>query len=146
MNSKILLSKEVAPGEYQHLFDFVMKDLKLFKRKMLIYWKHHTTNESQEFEQKYYEREYQEQLIELFNNDDFEGMMDLPLGEEGRCATQLSMRYVNSGKLVGLQIMESRPHEDGRSVGLTPAKVFLDEEGEKLIGIVNKLKGIKHPS
>jgi hypothetical protein len=137
--SKVMLSKEVAPGEYQDLFSFLMDDLQLFKRKMLLFVKHVDTNEPQQYFTRYFERPYQEELIRLFNENDFKGILAIPTGEEGRCATQLEARYVKSGKLVGVQVIEARPHEDGRYVGLTPAKVFLDEEGEKIVTVISQM-------
>jgi len=140
MQQKILLSDSVAPGEYKDLFTFVNKDLQLFKKKMLIMWKHAETGESQQYYTRYFERQYQPELIRLFDANDFEGILALPVGEEGRCATQLEARYVKSGKTVGLQVIEARPHEGGRYVGLTPAKVFLDEEGTKIVNVVERLR------
>ena len=47
---------------------------------------------------------------------------------------------MKSGKLVGLQLVEARPHEGGRYVGLTPAAVFTDGDGERLLAFAQKLK------
>ena len=140
MQNKIFLSKEVADGEYQDLMTFLMDDLKLFKRKLVFFIKHVETGESQEFYTRYFERQYQDEVLSLFNANDFEGMLAIPMGEYGRCATQLEARYTKSGKVVGLQIYEARPHEDGRFVGLTPAKVFVDEEGQKILSITKQLR------
>ena len=38
---------ETAPGEYGDLFEFLMKELKLFQRKLLVILKHVKTGESQ---------------------------------------------------------------------------------------------------
>lgn len=135
----MLLSKEIENGEYHDLHSFLIDDLQLFKRKLLIMLKHVETGESQKCFFRYFERPYQQELIRLFNEGDFEGILKLPTGEEGKCATQLEGRYVKSGKVVGLQVIEARPHEGGRYVGLTPAKVFLNEEGEKIVGVVSRL-------
>ncbi|SIN90237.1 hypothetical protein [Chitinophaga niabensis] len=135
----MLQSKEIENGEYHDLYSFLMKDLQLFKRKFIFSLKHVETGESQKCFFRYFERPYQQELIRLFNENDFKGILALPTGEEGKCATQLEGRYVKSGKLVGLQVIEARPHEGGRYVGLTPAKVFLDAEGEKIVGDVAKL-------
>lgn len=140
MQQKILQSGSVAPGEYRDLFSFLMEELKLFKRKLFIMLKHAETGESQQYYTRYFERQYQPELIRLFDANDFEGILSLPVGEEGRCATQLEARYVKSGKLVGLQVIEARPHEGGRYVGLTPAKVFIDEEGTKIVNVVERLR------
>jgi len=75
----------------------------------------------------------------LFNENNFQAILNLPVGEVGACATQLECRYTKSGKIVGVQVIEARPHEDGRYVGLTPAKVFLDEKGEKIISFIAKM-------
>lgn len=139
MAEKVLQTKEVEKGEYHDLFTFLMKDLQLFKRKFIFSLKHVETNESQQYFTRYFERQYQPELIRLFNENDFKGILALPTGETGKCATQLEGRYVKSGKVVGLQVIEARPHEGGRYVGLTPAKVFLDEEGEKIVGVVAQL-------
>lgn len=140
MSNKVLMTKEVSPGEYSDLHGFLMDELKMFKRKWLISLKHIETGESQKCFFRYFERQHQPEVIRLFNENDFEGILRIPTGEEGRCATQLEGRYVKSGKLVGFQVIEARPHEGGRYVGLTPAKVFLDEEGEKYISAALKLQ------
>lgn len=106
----------------------------------MISLKHVDTGESQKCFFHYFERQHQAEVIRLFNENDFEAILKIPIGEEGRCATQLEGRYVKSGKLVSFQVIEARPHEGGRYVGLTPAKVFLDEEGEKYISAALKLQ------
>lgn len=139
MSGKILFTKEDAENGYHDLYTFLLNDLKLFKRKWLLMLKHVETNESQKCFFRYFERQHQEALIHMLNNNDFEGILSLPTGEEGKCATQLEGRYVKSGKVVGLQVIEARPHEGGRYVGLTPAKVFLDEEGSKIVEIIDRM-------
>lgn len=140
MQDKIFLSKEIADGEYQNLHEFLLDDLKLFKRKLFLFIKQVETGESQEYYTRYFERQYQDELLRLFNANDFEGILAIPVGEYGKCATQLEARYTKSGKVVGLQVGEARPHEDGRYVSLSPAKVFVDEEGQKIIGITKQLR------
>ncbi|MCD0490582.1 hypothetical protein LPB86_20245 [Pedobacter sp. MC2016-14] len=140
MQDKIFLSKEIADGEYQNLHEFLLDDLKLFKRKLFLFIKQVETGESQEYYTRYFERQYQDELLRLFDANDFEGILAIPVGEYGRCATQLEARYTKSGKVVGLQVGEARPHEDGRYVSLSPAKVFVDEEGQKIIGITKQLR------
>ncbi|MEM7180450.1 MAG: hypothetical protein AAF518_06030 [Spirochaetota bacterium] len=139
MSEKVLHSPEIAPGEYKDLFEFLIKESKIFKTKFFIFHKHVETGESAQYGVRYYEKQYQQQILELFEKNDFEGILALPVGEYGRCATQLVSRYVESGKVVGFQIDEARPHEDGRTVGLTPAKVFLEEEGKKLVEIAKQV-------
>lgn len=128
------VSKETAPGEYGDLFELLMNELQLFKRKLLLMLKHVETGESQKHALRHYRREHQARLLELFAANDFDGILALPTGPTGECATQMECRYVASGKLVGVQVNEARPHEGGRYVGLTPAKVFVDEDGRKLLG------------
>ncbi|TDQ11798.1 hypothetical protein [Pedobacter metabolipauper] len=140
MQDKIFLSKEVADGEYQGLLEFLLEDLKLFKRNFFFSIKHVETGESHEYYTRYFEHQYQDQLLRLFDANDFEGMLAIPMGEYGKCATQLEARYLKSGKLVGLQVIEARPHEDGRYVSLTPAKVFVDEEGQKILNVTKQLR------
>ena len=140
MQDKIFLSKEIADGEYQDLYEYLLKDIKLFKRNIFFSIKHIETGESQECYFRYFEHKHQKEVLRLFEANDFEGMLAIPMGEYGRCATQLEARYTKSGKAVGVQICEARPHEDGRTVGLTPAKVFVDEEGEKIVGVIKQLR------
>ncbi len=127
------VSKEVAPGEYGDLFELLMNELKLFKRKFVLMLKHVETGESQIHGLRHYTREHQARLLELVAADDFEGVLALPTGPVGECATQMECRYVPSGQLVGVQVNEARPHEGGRYVGLSPAKVFVGEDGKKLV-------------
>lgn len=139
MNTKKIESKETAPGEYGDLFELLMKELKLFKRKFILSLRSVSTNEPQRYGLRYFEKQYQAEVLRLFNEERFEEILRIPVGEVGRCATQLECRYIDSGKIVGLQVNEARPHEGGRYVGLTPAKVFLDEEGEKLVRIAAQI-------
>lgn len=140
MQDQIFLSKETGNGEYQELFSFLLDDLKLLKRKLILFIKHTETGESQQYYTRYFERQYQAEVIRLFNENNFEGILAIPTGEYGKCATQLEARYVKSGKMVGLQVYEARPHEGGRYVTLTPAKVFTGTEGEKIIRVTEQLK------
>lgn len=139
MSENMMLSEEIAPGEYKDLFDFLIKDSGLFKTSLWIFHKHIESGEKPEYGIRYYEREHQQKILELFEQNDFAGILALPTGEYGRCATQLQTRYLNSGKVVGFQIDEARPEEDGRTVGLTPAKVFLNAEGQRYVDVARKV-------
>ena len=135
----IKYSKEISSGEFQDLYTFLVKDLKLFKRKYFIILKYIKTNESLKYGIRYFEMNYQKEILELFNKNEFHKILSLPTGEFGRCATQLECRYTKSGSVVGFQFNEARPHEDGRYVGLTPAKVFFNSEGKKWVEYANKV-------
>ncbi len=132
----MILTPEKAANEYVHLLEFLKdQDLLIDARKFWIFgnWKYKATGEVMEYGLRYFERAYQEELLHLFNENDWEGILQLPMGEYGRCATQIATRYCDSGEIVSLQVYEARPHEDGRTVGLTPGKVFIGEEGKAIV-------------
>jgi hypothetical protein len=136
----ILRTPEIAPGEYGDLFEFLMKGLKLFKRQLLIMLKHVETGESMVYEQAWYDFHLKERLTALLKNDDYAAVAELPINKAGQTGIYIETRYVKSGKLVGLQLVEARPHEGGRYVGLTPATVFTDADGERMLAFAQKLK------
>jgi hypothetical protein len=136
----ILRTPEIAPGEYGDLFEFLMKGLKLFKRQLMIMLKHVETGESMVYEQAWYDFHLKERLTALLKNDDYAAVAELPINKAGQTGIYIETRYVKSGKLVGLQLVEARPHEGGRYVGLTPATVFTDADGERMLAFAQKLK------
>lgn len=134
------LTAQVAPGEWQHIFDYLIKDKKIFKKSwFLASPKFPETGEKQEYGVRYFERQYQEELVHLFESEDWEAILKLPMGEHSRCATQIVCRYIPSGKVVAVQIHEARPHEDGRTVGITPGKIFMGTEGEKIVSLISQI-------
>ncbi len=139
MSTNMMASEEIAPREYEDLFDFLIKGSGLFKTTLWIFHKHKETKEKPQYGTRYYEREHQAKILELFEQNDFEGILAIPPGKWGECATQLVTRYVESGAAVGFQIEEARPHEEGRYVGLTPAKVFLNDEGKRYVERARKV-------
>ncbi|CAA2104183.1 hypothetical protein [Variovorax paradoxus] len=130
---------EVAPGEYGDLFEFLMKELKLFKRQLVIMLKHVQTGESMVYEQAWYDFHLKDRLTQLLKAGDYAAVAELPVNKKGQTGIYIETRYVKSGKLVGLQLVEARPHEGGRYVGLTPATVFTDADGEGMLPFVQKL-------
>jgi len=136
----VFRTPEVAPGEYGDLFEFLMKELKLFKRQLLLMLKHVQTNESMVYQQAWYDFHLKDQLTGLLKADDYAAVAELPINKKGQTGIYIETRYVKSGKLVGLQLVEARPHEGGRYVGLTPATVFTDGDGERLLALAQKLK------
>jgi hypothetical protein len=136
----VLRTSETAPGEYGNLFEFLMQELKLFKRKLVVMLKHVQTGESMVYEQAWYDFQLKEQLIRLMKDDDYAAVAQLPINKDGQTGIYIETRYVKSGKLVGLQLVEARPHEGGRYVGLTPAVVFTDADGERMLPFAQKLK------
>ena len=131
---------ETAPGEYGDLFEFLMQELKLFKRKLVLMVKHVQTGESMVYQQAWYDFHLKDQLIALLKGGDYEAVSRLPINKAGQTGIYIESRYVASGKLVGSQLNEARPHEGGRYVGLTPAMVFTDADGERMLPFVQKLK------
>ncbi|MDQ0080228.1 hypothetical protein J2W35_000556 [Variovorax boronicumulans] len=136
----VFRTPEVAPGEYGDLFEFLMKELKLFKRQLLLMLKHVQTGESMVYQQAWYDFHLKDRLTQLLKADDYAAVAELPINKKGQTGIYIETRYVKSGKLVGLQLVEARPHEGGRYVGLTPAAVFTDGDGERLLALAQKLK------
>jgi hypothetical protein len=66
-------------------------------------------------------------------------LAELPINKKGQTGIYIETRYVKSGKLVSLQLVEARPHEGGRYVGLTPAAVFTDADGERMLATARAL-------
>ncbi|WP_109833095.1 hypothetical protein [Reichenbachiella versicolor] len=123
MAQKVIHSEEVAPGEHKEMFKFLIKESGFFKTRFYFFHKHVETGERPQFGVRYFERQYLPQLLEFFEKEDFEGILSLPVGEYGKCATQFITRYVNSGKVVGFQLEQSTSQATDY---LTPSKVFLD--------------------
>lgn len=136
----VFRTPEVAPGEYGDLFEFLMKELKLFKRQLVIMLKHVQTGESMVYQQAWYDFHLKDKLTQLLKADDYAAVAELPINKDGQTGIYIETRYVKSGKLVGMQLVEARPHEGGRYVGLTPASVFTDADGERLLAFAQKLK------
>lgn len=136
----VFRTPEVAPGEYGDLFEFLMKELKLFKRQLVLMLKHVQTGESMIYQQAWYDFDLKDKLTQLLKTDDYAAVAQLPINAKGQTGIYIETRYVKSGKLVGFQLVEARPHEGGRYVGLTPASVFTDADGERLLPIAQKLK------
>ncbi|RZI66395.1 hypothetical protein [Variovorax guangxiensis] len=136
----VFRTSETAPGEYGDLFEFLMEELKLFKRKLVLMLKHVQTGESMVYEQAWYDFHLKERLTQLMKADDYAAIAQLPINKNGQTGIYIETRYVKSGKLVGLQLVEARPHEGGRYVGLTPAVVFTDADGERMLPFAQKLK------
>ncbi|QSI30531.1 hypothetical protein GNX71_13435 [Variovorax sp. RKNM96] len=136
----VFRTPEVAPGEYGDLFEFLMKELKLFKRQLLVMLKHVQTGESMVYEQAWYDFHLKDRITHLLKTDDYEAVAALPINKKGQTGIYIETRYVKSGKLVGLQLVEARPHEGGRYVGLTPAVVYTDADGERMLPFAQKLK------
>lgn len=136
----VFRTPEVAPGEYGDLFEFLMKELKLFKRQLVIMLKHVQTGESMVYEQAWYDFHLKDRITHLLKTDDYDAVAQLPINKKGQTGIYIETRYVKSGKLVGLQLVEARPHEGGRYVGLTPAVVFTDTDGERMLPFAQKLK------
>lgn len=135
----VLRTPEVAPGEYGDLFEFLMKELKLFKRQLLVMLKHVQTGESMRYEQTWYDFHLKERLTQLLHAGDYDAVAALPINKDGQTGIYIESRHVKSGKLVGLQLVEARPHEGGRYVGLTPAVVFTDADGERMLTFIRKI-------
>lgn len=131
---------ETAPGEHADLFEFLMQELKLFKRKLVLMLKHVETGESMIYQQAWYDFARKDQLIALLNQGDYDGVLRLPINKAGQTGIYIESRFVASGKLVGFQLNEARPHEGGRYVGLTPGMVFTDADGQRMLPFVQKLK------
>lgn len=127
------VSREIAPGEYGDLLELLTNDLNLFNHKLVPMLKHVGTGELQEHGLRQYRHEHQAKLLKLFAANDFDSILTLPRGPAGACETQMACRYIPSGRLVGLQVNEVRSHEGGRCVGLSPAKVFVGDDGKKLL-------------
>lgn len=136
----VLRTPEIAPGEYGDIFQFLMEELKLFKRKLVVMLKHVQTGESMVYEQAWYDFHLKDQLTQLLKDGNYAAVSQLPINKKGQTGIYIETRYVKSGKLVGLQLVEARPHEGGRYVGLTPAVVFTDEDGERMLPFALKLK------
>ncbi|WP_198085548.1 hypothetical protein [Variovorax sp. E3] len=136
----VLRTPEIAPGEYGDIFQFLMEELKLFKRKLVVMLKHVQTGESMVYEQAWYDFHLKDQLTQLLKDGNYAAVSQLPINKQGQTGIYIETRYVKSGKLVGLQLVEARPHEGGRYVGLTPAVVFTDEDGERMLPFALKLK------
>lgn len=136
----VLRTPETAPGEYGDLFAFLMEELKLFKRKLLVMLKHVQTGESMVYEQAWYAFGLKDRLTALLKAEDYEAVAQLPIVKEGQTGIYIETRYVPSGKLVGLQLVEARPHEGGRYVGLTPAMVYTEADGERMLAFARTLK------
>jgi len=140
LSMAILRTPETASGEYGDLFEFLMQDLKLFKRKLVLMLKHVQTGESMVYEQAWYDFHLKERLTQLLKADDYAAVAQLPINKDGQTGIYIETRYVKSGKVVGLQLVEARPHEGGRYVGLTPGVVFTDADGERMLPFAQKLK------
>ncbi len=140
----ILDSPELKKGEFKDTLKFLNEDLQLLldKRILKIFgsWRYKHTNEKMKYSLKYFERQYQPLLLELFEKKDFASIVALPSGEYGGCATQLECRWVESGELICVQVVEARPHEGGRYVGLTPARVFQGERGKAIVKYIAKME------
>ncbi|MBB1602328.1 hypothetical protein A9977_20005 [Variovorax sp. UMC13] len=117
-----------------------MEELKLFKRKLLVMLKHVQTGESMVYEQAWYAFALKDRLTALLKAEDYEAVAQLPIVKEGQTGIYIETRYVPSGKLVGLQLVEARPHEGGRYVGLTPAMVYTEADGERVLAFARTLK------
>jgi len=135
----VFRTPETAPGEYGDLFEFLMKELKLFKRQLMILLKHVETGESMVYAQAWYDFHLKDRLTEILKNDDYAALAELPINKKGQTGIYIETRYVKSGKLVSLQLVEARPHEGGRYVGLTPAAVFTDADGERMLATARAL-------
>ena len=136
----VFRTSELAPGEYGDLFEFLMKELKLFRRQLVIMLKHVQTGESMVYQQAWYDFELKGHLTQLLMADDYAAVAQLPINKKGQTGIYIETRYVKSGKLVSFQLVEARPHEGGRYVGLTPAAVFTDSDGERLLPFAQRLK------
>lgn len=136
----VFRTPELAPGEYGDLFEFLMKELKLFRRQLVVMLKHVQTGESMVYQQAWYDFKLKGQLTQLLMADDYAAVAQLPINKRGQTGIYIETRYVKSGKLVGFQLVEARPHEGGRYVSLTPAAVFTDGDGERLLPFAQKLK------
>ncbi|MFH0131114.1 hypothetical protein [Variovorax sp. EL159] len=136
----VFQTPEVAPGEYGDLFEFLMKELKLFKRQLVFMLKHAQTGESMVFDRVWYQFNRKEQLAQLLTEGNYAAVSQLPVNKEGQSGIYIETRYVKSGKLVSFQMVEARPHEGGRYVGLTPAMVFTDADGERMLPFVKNLQ------
>jgi hypothetical protein len=130
----VLRTPETAPGEYGDLFAFLMEELKL------VMLKHVQTGESMVYEQAWYAFALKDRLTALLKAEDYEAVAQLPIVKEGQTGIYIETRYVPSGKLVGLQLVEARPHEGGRYVGLTPAMVYTEVDGERVLAFARTLK------
>lgn len=136
-------SKEITPGDYQDTLD-VLKDEGLIVKKSTFWHLFHgnrtvNTQEKLQYGLRYFIHEDQKKVLELFKTNDFDKMLDIPVGPFGRCGTQLTFRYTDSGSLIAIQVVEARPHEGGRYVGLTPTKIFSDSDSQKIIEVIKKL-------
>lgn len=96
------------------------------------------TNEKVLFGIRYFIYEHQKKLLELFKNNSFEEILDIPVGPFQRCGTQLTFRYTKSGSLVVIRIVECHLNE-GRYMKLTPTKIFSGDDGKKIIETIKKL-------
>ncbi|MGJ7526744.1 hypothetical protein [Variovorax sp. GB1P17] len=136
----VFRTSEIAPGEYDDLFDFLMKELKLFKRQLVFMLKHVQTGESMVFDRVWYHFHRKDQLVQLLKDGNYAAVAQLPVNKEGQSGIYIETRYIKSGKLVSLQMVEARPHEGGRYVGLTPAVVFTEADGERMLSFVKNLQ------
>ena len=138
-----VITKEKTPGDYQDTLNSLKDEGIIVKKGFLstLFLGHRTvkTQEKLEYGLRYFLHEDQKKVLELFSMNDFDKILELPVGPFGRCSTQLSLRYTNSGSVIAVQVVEARPHEDGRYVGITPTKIFLDSDGEKIIETIKKL-------
>lgn len=130
---------ETAPGEYGDLFEFLMKELKLFQRKLLVMLKHVKTGESQVYKQAWYDFHLKDRLTTLLKAEDYAAVAQLPINKAGQTGIYIETRYVKSGEVVGFQLVEARPHEGGRYVGLTPAAVYTEADGRRVLAFAEGL-------
>ncbi|QRF55394.1 hypothetical protein [Variovorax paradoxus] len=130
---------ETAPGEYGDLFEFLMKELKLFQRKLLVMLKHVKTGESQVYKQAWYDFHLKDRLTALLKAEDYAAVAQLPINKAGQTGIYIETRYVKSGEVVGVQLVEARPHEGGRYVGLTPAAVYTEADGRRVLAFAEGL-------
>ena len=120
-------SKEIENNEFGESLFFLKDELKLLKRSFLIWLVSTETGEKEKFKLRYCLKENVDELITSFYNEDFDKLLSLTNTDENNSyATKLECRYIPSGKFVCIQIYQDRPHEGGRSVCLTPARVYKD--------------------
>ena len=80
----VFRTPEVAPGEYGDLFEFLMKELKLFKRQLLLMLKHVQTGESMVYQQAWYDFHLNDRLTHLLKADDYAAVAELPINKDGQ--------------------------------------------------------------
>lgn len=130
---EIIFSKPLANGEHPETLSFLLKDLKLLKRKFFILLKHSTTNETQQYSLRYFGRQEIPELVRLFNEQDFEGILKLKTAQPGKVGATLTSRYVLSGKMVCFQVAVSPPDDYANYKNVTPVTVYIDDDKKQFV-------------